>query len=68
MRQVTELQIRKAAMLKAARAAIRLKHMLAADAEIARELPLIEREIDEAMTDGRSLELNPAAAFVMGPR
>lgn len=50
-------------MLKAARTAIRLKHMLAADAEIARELPMLEERIDEALALGQPLELNPGRVF-----
>lgn len=63
MRRLTDLQVQKAAMLKAARTAIRLKHMLAADAEIARELPMLEERIDEALALGQPLELNPGRVF-----
>jgi len=63
MRQLTPLEIKKSAMLKAARTAIRLKHALAADAEIAQALPEIEREIDEALAMGERVELNPGSVF-----
>lgn len=65
MRQLTELEIQKAAMLKAARAAIRLKHALEADAEIARRLPELEAEIDNALAEGRPMELEPGHVFIV---
>lgn len=63
MRQRTELEVQKEAMLKAFRAAIRLKHALAADAEINERLPEVERRIDAALAAGKPLALSPAEAF-----
>jgi hypothetical protein len=53
----SDVEQQKAAMLKAARAAIRLKHAIRADAEINERLPEIEGIIDEALADGEALEL-----------
>lgn len=50
-------------MLKAYRAAIRLKYALLADEEIARNLPSLEQEIDDALISGQPLELNPGTVF-----
>lgn len=63
MRRLTVLEVRKAAMLKAARAAIRLKHSLAADAEIADRLPQLEQDIDDALAEGKPFELEPGSVF-----
>lgn len=63
MNAQTDLQIEKAAMLKAYRSAIRLKHSLAADREISETLPDIEVKIDAALQSGQPLELNPGEAF-----
>lgn len=63
MRPFNEFEVRKAQMLKAYRAAIRLKHSLAADAEIAETLPEIEAQIDDALTTGERLELSIGQAF-----
>ena len=57
MRPFDELTVRKAQILKAKRAAIRLKHSLAADEEIARELPALEERINEALLNGETLEI-----------
>lgn len=57
MKAQTEHEITKAAMLKALRAGIRLKHQLAADREIAQKLPELESQINQALTAGRPLEL-----------
>ena len=57
MIQKTDLEQQKAAALKALRAGIRLKHSLAADAEINDRLPAMEKEIDNALAEGRPLEL-----------
>lgn len=62
MRQLTPLEIRKAAILKAYRSAIRLKHSLEADAEINETLPEIEDRIN-ALSGGEVLALNPGEAF-----
>jgi hypothetical protein len=63
LKVLTELEVRKAAMLKAYRSAIRLKHSLAADAEIAATLPDVELRIDAALAEGKPFELNVAEAF-----
>jgi len=63
MKQLTNLEIEKAAVLKAYRASIRLKYAIAADREIAETLPEIERKIDDALQSGTPLELNPGQAF-----
>ena len=63
MRQLTPIEIQRAAILKAARAAIRLKHSLRADGEIAQRLPQIEAEVDEALASGKPFELDPADVF-----
>ena len=65
MRRVTELQVQKTGMLKAARAAIRLKHSLAADAEIAEALPNLEEQIDAALAVGEPFELDPGRVFLV---
>lgn len=59
MLKKTEIEVRKGQMLKAARTAIRLKHSLAADEELNRKLPDLERDFDEAVAEGRPLELDP---------
>lgn len=57
MIQKTEIEQQKAAVLKAFRTAIRLKHSLAADKEINERLPQVEADIDTALAEGRPLEL-----------
>jgi hypothetical protein len=52
VKQLDELEVQRAALLKAVRATIRLKHALAADAEINQTLPEIERRINDAMASG----------------
>lgn len=63
MRMKTDLQLDKESCLKAFRTAIRLKHSLEADREIAQFLPLLEEKIDRAMAAGQPLELNPGSVF-----
>lgn len=63
MKFLTDIDIQRAAMLKAARAAIRLKHALAADAEIAKRLPELESAIDYALQTGKAYELNVGEEF-----
>ena len=63
MKQLTPLEIQKAQILKAYRVAIRLKHSLAADAEIAETLPKIEKQIDQALASGTNLELSPSKVW-----
>lgn len=64
MRRTTELQQDKAAVLKAARAGIRLKHSLRADREIAERLPQLEEDIDRALAEGRPFELEPGQVYL----
>jgi hypothetical protein len=63
MKALTELEIQRAAMVKAARAAIRLKHTLAADRECYERLPEIHDKIDAALQSGEPFELDPSEAF-----
>ena len=63
MRQRTELEQDKASILKAYRAGIRLKHSLAADAEINARLPEIEARLDAALAAGKPLELDPGEIY-----
>lgn len=63
MKETTELERRRAAMLKARRSAIRLKYSLMADDEIARDLPAFEAEIDAAISAGKMYELSPGDVF-----
>ena len=57
MRPYDELSVRRTAILKAKRAEIRLRHSLAADEEIARTLPELEEQINEAIQNGDPLEI-----------
>lgn len=50
--QKDDIAMRKAALLKAARSAIRLKHSLAADAELNDRLPVLESMFDAAVQRG----------------
>lgn len=63
MRRTTEIERQRTAILKAARAGIRLKHSLAADSEIAERLPQIEEDIDLALAEGQPFELKPGSVF-----
>ena len=47
-----DIALRKAALMKAARSAVRLKHSLAADEELNRVLPELERRFDAAVQNG----------------
>jgi histone H3/H4 len=60
MQRRTELEIQKAAIVKAVRTNIRLKHSLAADKEIAETLHEIEQRIDDALQAGTQISFNPA--------
>lgn len=53
----TEIEVQKAAILKAVRAEIRLRHSIAADAEIAETLPEVEERINTAIEEGKPFEL-----------
>ena len=52
MKQLDRLEVSRAAILKAVRANIRLKHALDADAEINEVLPELERRINHAIETG----------------
>lgn len=58
-----EFEVKRAAALKAFRSAIRLKHSIAADAEIARVLPEVEEAIDTALHTGEPIALDASTAF-----
>jgi hypothetical protein len=60
MRVTTELESRKVSLLKLARAVIRLRHSIAADEEIRRVLPELERRIDLAMQTGNAFSVDAA--------
>ena len=60
MRQLTPHEIQKVRMLKACRAAIRLKHSLKADEECYQRLPEFERRIDSALLEGQTLNITTA--------
>jgi hypothetical protein len=63
MKATTELDRQKTAVLKAYRTAIRLKHALAADEEIAVTLPEVEERMNRALAMGETLELSPGQVF-----
>lgn len=52
-----DIALRRAALLKAARSAIRLKHSLAADAELNEALPELERRFNAAVQRGQLPEV-----------
>ena len=60
MNQKTELEVQKAAILKAIRSTIRLKYSLLADKELNDKLPEVERMIDDALQSGNAISFNPA--------
>ena len=57
MKVLSDIEVQKAGMMKAARAAIRLKHMLRADAEINEVLPVLEERINAEIASGQPFEL-----------
>lgn len=63
VKQFDEFEVFRARVLKAYRAAIRLKHSLAADEEIARRLPQVQADIDTALLGGAEISVDPASAF-----
>lgn len=62
-RPFNELEVRRAAILKAVRSGIRLKHSIRADVEIAETLPRVEGEMDLALNSGEPFTLDPLVAF-----
>lgn len=65
MRHTTPIERQKTAIIKAARAAIRLKHSLAADNEIAEKLPVLSDKIDDALALGKPFELTPGSVYLV---
>lgn len=63
LKPFNEHEVYRASVLKAYRSAIRLKHSLRADAEIAETLPGIEAAIDLALNTGEPLAIDVATAF-----
>ena len=62
-RPFNEYEAKRAGILKTWRAAIRLRHSLEADEEIARTLPEVEAVLDRALHDGESVTLDVANVF-----
>lgn len=60
MRSKTEVELKRAAVLKAVRTAVRLRHSLAADEELNEVLPEVEVAFDAAVKSGQVFELDPA--------
>jgi hypothetical protein len=65
MRRTTPIERQKTAVLKAARAAIRLKHTLAADEEIAEKLPELEEAMNLALAEGKPFEIEPGEVYLV---
>jgi hypothetical protein len=64
-----DVAMRRAALLKAARSMIRLRHSLAADAELNDVLPRVEAEFDKAVQMGTLPEVaGLLSKFVSDPR
>jgi len=63
MKPTTKHDIERKRIIKAARTAIRLKHSLAADAEMAVTLPKLEGQLDSALLKGKRLEIDIAQLF-----
>lgn len=57
MAQKSELDLRRAQLLKAVRTMVRLKHAMAADEELNRVLPRIEEQFEKAIRTGKPFEL-----------
>jgi hypothetical protein len=56
----TKHDIERKRIIKAARTAIRLKHSLAADAEMAQRLPAIEKQLEDALLKGKAVKISVA--------
>lgn len=52
MNQKDDIELRRSALLKAARSAVRLRHALAADAELNEVLPELERRFNALVLTG----------------
>ncbi len=58
-----EFEVQAAAIIKSARQAIRLRHSLAADDEIARVVPELRKRISSALLEGKALTVDVAREF-----
>jgi hypothetical protein len=56
-RQKDKIELDLLAVIKTARTSIRLRHSLAADAEINEKLPVIEAEFNKAIVTGKAFSL-----------
>lgn len=63
MRKYTEAEMAKKAMIKTARAGVRVKHSIAADYELNDVLPDLEERIDAAILGGERLEISSANLY-----
>jgi|GEM_PF-3446357 len=64
-----DIAMRKAALLKAARSMVRLRHSLAADAELNEVLPQVENAFNKSVQDGQLPQVSQLLAeFVSGDR
>lgn len=63
MLRKTEVELAKAATMKAYRAAIRLKYALLADEELNETLPAVEAEFDRAVAAGKPFTLRIGEVF-----
>ena len=63
MGQKTRVEVDKARVLKTVRSLVRLKHSIAADAELNTVLPWVEQEFDKAFHEGRAFELDTDVIF-----
>lgn len=57
------VELRRLQLARAVRAAIRMKHSLAADEEINAVLPEILRRYDRAVAEGKEFRFNPARLY-----
>ncbi|MBA3583044.1 MAG: hypothetical protein H0W36_00690 [Gemmatimonadetes bacterium] len=57
MNHKDDIELRRAALLKAARSAVRLRHSLEADAELNDVLPNLERRFNDAVQRGVLLDI-----------
>lgn len=57
MNHKDDIELRRSALLKAARSAVRLRHSLAADEELNEVLPNLERRFNDAIQRGVLLDV-----------
>lgn len=62
-RRLSDIELERAKVLKATRAAVRLKHALAADAELNEVLPLVEQEFNDAVAQQKPYQLDVSSVF-----